>query len=186
MCLAIYKPAGITIPKIHLFNGFQSNWSVECGSGFSWNVNGELHVVKGILAFDNFYEQYKAVEQHPMLVHFRLATHRPVNQENCHPFTMCDNQFALIHNGVFDIEIKNKNLSDTGNFCEQVMEPCIQCGKYKNKKLMKRIMGWNMACLMGSNGEVIIYNEELGNWDNNVWYSNRAYRSVGTIACEDY
>ncbi len=185
MCLAIYKPAATTIPAGYLYNGYSANYSKHCGSGIAWNEGGKLHVVKGILTFEQFIEQYKKVEQHPMLVHFRLATHRPINQENCHPFTMCDGQFALIHNGVFQIEITNPDLSDTGNFCQQIMEPAIKNGKYKNKRLMESIMGWNMACLMAASGEVILYNEKHGDWDDGVWYSNPGYQYNRYFA-EDY
>lgn len=176
MCLAIYKPAGKTIPKRSLANGYHANWSKECGCGFAYSDGSKLVVVKGILPFEEFYKEYRKVEgAHPLLIHFRMATHRPINRENCHPFTMCDGRFALIHNGVFPIPIKNPSLSDTGNFCESIMEPTIKAGRHTNKQLMEGVMGWNMVCLMDEKGKVTIYNEQNGHWDEGVWYSNYGY-----------
>ena len=185
MCLAICKPQGITIPKDHLESGYLANYSDHCGCGFAYNVDGKLVVEKGIMPFDEFYQKYQEVEKHPMLIHFRLATHKPINTENCHPFTMCDGNFAFIHNGVFRIAIKNLNLSDTGNFCEQVMEPMIKNGRYKNKKHMENLIGWNLCCLMSNTGEVIIYNSESGHWLNGVWYSNHGFM-YKNYCSEDY
>ena len=177
MCLAIYKPSGIEIPRIHLQSGYETNYSDHCGCGFAWNEGGQLHVVKDIMPFEQFYDQFQTrVGRRSALIHFRLATHRPINQENCHPFTMCNGRFALIHNGIFHIPILNPKLSDTGNFCEQVMEPAILNGSYKNKRKIAMTMGWNMCALMSADGEVIIYNDDLNQWHNGIWYSNSAFR----------
>ncbi len=120
-----------------------------------------------------------------MLVHFRLATHGPRNVENCHPFVMCDGKFALIHNGIFPIRLKDPDLSDTGNFCKYIMEPTIKSGRYKDIELVEEAIGWNMICLMGADGEVIVYNAKSGHWNNGVWYSNSGYSWGGYRGCED-
>ena len=175
MCLAIYKPKGNVISKNSLRSGFYSNCS---GSGFCYHEDGKLFVVKGLFSFNEFYEQYKPIEEkHDVAVHFRAATHGPVNNANCHPFVMCDGQFAMVHNGIFRVPMTNKKLSDTGNYCEQILEPAIKDGSYKDKdKIYKNpLWGWGAVVLMSATGEVIIYNEEMGGWDKGIWYSNRGY-----------
>jgi len=184
MCLAIYKPADLTIPKNQLHNGYQGNWSDHCGCGFCWTEDGKLNVIKGLFTFEDFYDQYKKVEHRPMLVHFRLATHGPVNVENCHPFTMCDGQYALIHNGIFSIDLKDPKLSDTGNFAKYIMEPTIKAGKHKNKAVIERAIGWNYVAMMSADGEVTVYNDREEQWDNGVWFSNGGYKYGRSIYCD--
>jgi hypothetical protein len=185
MCLAIYKPRGLTIPKQYLMSGYMGNRS---GCGFMFHDQGKLHVFKKMAPFTEFYEAYKEIEKdHDVAVHFRAATHGPRNDANCHPFVMCDGQFAMIHNGIFDIDLKNRELSDTGNFCEQILEPAVRDGSYlePNPNLQSlhpyRLekhprWGWGMVVLMNADGEVIIYNKDQGRMDEGVWYSNGGYR----------
>jgi glutamine amidotransferase len=176
MCLAIFKPAGKRVAKDSLRAGFYGNCS---GSGFAYHEDGKLTVVKGLFTFNEFYEQYHAAElKHDMLVHFRAATHGPLNAANCHPFAMCNGSFAMIHNGIFQVDMRNRTLSDTGNFCEQILEPAILDGSYKDKEKIYAhpLWGWGVVVLMGATGEVIFYNEKMGSWDEGVWYSNQGYK----------
>lgn len=177
MCLAIHKPKGFVVPKDYLRAGFYSNCS---GSGFMYHDNGKLNVVKGLFSFREFYEQVETAgqENHDMSFHFRAATHGPVSDENCHPYAMCDGKFAMLHNGIFRVPMKLQNLSDSGNFAHFILEPAIKNGSYKDiKKIHDHpLWGWGAVVLMSANGEVIIYNEEMGGWDDGVWYSNGAYK----------
>lgn len=177
MCLAIYKPKGAVIPQDNLMSGFYSNCS---GSGFMFAERGVMKVVKGLMSFNDLYKQIQAVgqEAHAMAIHFRAATHGPVSDANCHPFSMCDGKYAMIHNGIFRVPMKRQDLSDTGNFCIQILEPSIKDGSYKNRTEMQARpqWGWGAVVLMGGSGEVLIYNEGMGHWHEGVWYSNTAYQ----------
>jgi glutamine amidotransferase len=176
MCLAIYKPKGAVISPENLQSGFYSNCS---GSGFMFAERGQVKVVKGLMSFKELHNHITDVGQkeHAMGIHFRAATHGPVNDANCHPFSMCDGKYAMIHNGIFRVPIRRTDLSDTGNFCIQVLEPAIQNGSYKNRREMKNHpqWGWGAVVLFNGDGEVVIYNEEMGHWNGDVWYSNHAY-----------
>ena len=176
MCLAIYKPADHCIAKDNLRSGYYGNHS---GCGFCYVEDGKLIVVKGLFSFQEFYDQYHPIEKkHSVAIHFRAATHGPVNAANCHPFVMCDGKFAMIHNGIFSIPIKNAALSDTGNFCEQILEPAIKNGCYKDRNKIRNntSWGWGAVVLMSADGEVVIYNEKFGDWDDGIWYSNKGYQ----------
>jgi hypothetical protein len=175
MCLAIYKPKGLTIPKESLMSGYASNRS---GCGFLYHEKGKLHHFKKLVSFTEFYEQYLQIEKdHDVAVHFRAATHGPRNDANCHPFLMCGGKFGMIHNGIFHIPMMNRDLSDTGNYCEMVLEPAIKDGSYKDRDRLfaDNRWGWGCVVLMGESGEVIIYNEKMGHWNKGVWYSNGGY-----------
>ena len=184
MCLAAYKPKGVEIEKKYLRSGFYSNCS---GCGFMYHDNGKLFVVKGLFSFNEFYEKVQAVGQkeHDMAFHFRAASHGPVSDANCHPYEMVDGKWAMLHNGIFSIRCKNPNLSDSGNYAHDVLEPAILNGTYKDKfsdgtfKLQRdNRWGWGAVVLMSAGGEVTIYNEDMGEWDNDIgaWFSNGAYR----------
>lgn len=157
--------------------GFASNSS---GCGFICRKpDGSLEIFKKVVPFTEFYERYKQIEEaHDVAVHFRAATHGPRNDENCHPWVMCDGKFAMIHNGVFHIPLTNPRLSDTGNFCNLVLEPAILDGSYKDTEKMEKDSrwGWGMVVLMGPDGETVIYKEKSGDWDNGIWYSNGCYK----------
>lgn len=184
MCLAIFKPKGLTIPKESLMAGYACNRS---GCGFIYHENGKLHTFKKLVPFTEFYDEYcKIEENHDVAVHFRAATHGPVNDENCHPFVMCRGKFAMIHNGIFRVPLIDRSLSDTGNFCKIVLEPAIKNGTYrdlsKDSKFSKYALeddnrwGWGTVVLMSADGEITIYKEKNGDWDDGIWYSNNCYK----------
>lgn len=187
MCLAIYKPKGAVIKEQNLEAGFYSNCS---GSGFMYRDKGEMKVIKGLMSFKEFYAALQQVGQadYDMGIHFRAATHGPINQANCHPFSMCDGKFAMIHNGIFRVPIKRGDLSDTGNFCIQVLEPAIKDGSYKQHREMHEhpLWGWGAVVLMSGAGEVVIYNQEMGHWNEGVWYSNSAYQVSAYRSLDNY
>jgi len=185
MCLAIYKPKGKTISKQALMAGYASNSS---GCGYIARIGDELRIFKKLVPFTEFYAEYREIEKDfDIAVHFRAATHGPVNNANCHPFVMCDGKFAMIHNGVFHVPLTDTSLSDTGNYCKYILEPAIKDGSYKDVEKMEKDprWGWGMVVLMGTNGETIIYKERNGDWDNGVWYSNGCYKWGARFADED-
>lgn len=204
MCLAIFKPAKAVISTEHLLNGYQSN---SDGCGFVYPEDGKLHIVKGLFKFKEFLDLYREKEEYPMLIHFRWATHGDANFINCHPFSVCDGKFALIHNGVIHICQSIPELSDTGNFAKLVMEPLLKDGVHPSKPafrfLVENAIGnGNKVALMSSNGNVTIYNEDEGCHEAaidgegrpllmtvrmgkdtkripaQVWYSNTCYKNI--------
>ena len=214
MCLAIYKPAKAVIPVHHLENGYESN---PMGCGFCWPEGGKVKVVKGLLPFKEFLDLYKKAEaeETPMLIHFRMATHGGKNEFNCHPFSMVNEKFALIHNGVIPIatskDASGKEMSDTHTFAALVMEPMLRSGISPRKPsfrfLVEQTIGsGNKVCVMSADGEVMIYNMSQGDFEdavdkdgkeikingNNVkaWYSNCGYkysrRKVSWDGDDDY
>lgn len=187
MCLAVYKPAGLDIPKVNLKNAYDTN---SDGCGLCWAADGELHVEKGMMTFDNFYAAYEAHKDHPMLIHFRKSTHGKKDHENCHPFLFNDGQLALIHNGVIPIKCIEDGYSDTWHFVNKVLEPLV---KDHGVPIDDQALSWFIRVSIGSDkvavmdakGETILFNEDKGNWEDadgadgkkgKVWYSNFSFR----------
>jgi len=187
MCLAVYKPAGLDIPRINLQNAYESN---SDGCGLCWAADGELHVEKGMLTFENFYAIYEAHKDYSMLIHFRKSTHGKKDAENCHPFLFNKGQLALIHNGVIPIKCSEDGYSDTWHFVNKVMDPMVT---EHGVPIYDQALSWFIRMAIGSDkvvvmnikGEAMIFNEEKGNWEETggadgkkgkVWYSNFSFR----------
>ena len=170
MCLAIAKPARAVIPVEHLEAGYEGN---PHGCGFCYPEKGKVVVVKGLMKFDEFLKSYQEKEHLPMLVHFRVSTHGKASQLNCHPFSILDGQFALIHNGVIPISFSYPELSDTGNFSKLIMEPMLKLGVDLAKPafvylVQQSIGAHNKVCVMDSKGRIVIYNESSGETEDAV------------------
>lgn len=199
MCLAIAKPARAIVPVEHLHAGYQGN---PHGCGFAYADKGKLHIVKGLFTFKEFMEKYRRVEHLPMLIHFRYSTHGEPSVINCHPFSMWEGRYALIHNGMIHIHQSiSKELSDTAHFARLIMEPMLKAGinpeKASFRYLVEESIGHsNKVLIMDNNGKMTIYNESVGEYEDaedkngnpviyegiegpeqaTVWYSNSAYK----------
>jgi len=190
MCLAIYQPVGKEVPEKHLKTGFDNH---SDGCGIAWADGGKLHIKKGVgMKFDEFYEFYKSVKQYPCLIHFRKSTSGKIDEANCHPFLFADDKYAAIHNGVINIKCNDKDFSDTYHFIKLVLDPLIR--KYNIpindgslNYLLCTSIGSDKLAVMDGNGKTYIFNEEKGNWEDGVWYSNTSFRwSYGTTTTTYY
>ena len=181
MCLAIYKPAGVTIPRENLENGFSSN---HHGAGFAVAGGGSVDIKKGFFSFDAFYGEYEKAEAGggAMLIHFRLATRGLRNAENCHPFHVKKGSIAMIHNGIIDIPCPRHEMSDTWHFNEAIIKPIARIdakglilGDYLD--LVDRAAGWgNKIAIMDHTGRVAVSGDDKCEWSAaGVWYSNTSY-----------
>lgn len=191
MCLAIFKPAGLDIPEENLKQGFDSN---NDGCGICWAQDGQLHIEKGMMTFDDFYGIYQGVKEFPMLIHFRKSTHGKKNEDNCHPFLFNDGKLALIHNGVIPIKCTENDYSDTWHFVHKVLDPIVS---QRGVPITDQSLSWfirvsigtDKIAVMDGDGHVIIFNEDKGNWEDTdgldgkkgkVWYSNYSFRNYKT------
>lgn len=186
MCLAIFKKSNAVIPENHLKNGFENN---NDGAGIAYpDGNGKVIVKKGKWTWEQFLAEYNSVpKEKPMLIHFRWSTCGADGFENCHPFSMCDGKYAMIHNGHISIKL-HENKSDTATFAELVLEPLLKRGVSPAVPalsfLVEQFIGnGNKIAIMDGEGEVTIYNEDKGVWEdnNNIWYSNTGYKYVKVV-----
>lgn len=177
MCIAIYKPKGISISKETLQQCFKSN---SDGAGFMYAHKKELHMQKGFFTFDEFWEEYAKHQEKQAVIHFRIKTHGPINEENCHPF-LINNALGFVHNGVISgFGIQDK--SDTNHFNEEILQPLVS--KWGNlslfqpamKQLIESRIGYSKLIFLDRHGNYDIFNEDKGTWDKGVWYSNNSYK----------
>ena len=177
MCIAIYKPKDVVISKETLAQCYKSN---PDGAGFMYAHKKELHMQKGFFTFDEFWEEYAKHQDKQAVIHFRIKTHGPINEENCHPF-LINNALGFVHNGIISgFGVDNK--SDTNHFNDEILKPLVS--KWGNlslfqpamKQLIESRIGYSKLIFLDRHGNYDIFNEDKGNWDDGVWYSNNSYK----------
>ena len=181
MCLAIFKPAGKTIPVSHLREGWRHN---SHGGGFAYVSQGLVKIQKGFMTFDAFYVNYrKRVRKNTAaVVHFRWATVGKKNEENCHPFRLSPTH-AMVHNGTLSGVRVDDGKSDSSNFARRILGPIIRgfpnfTNSIEAQRLVNLAIGTSKVAVLSGEGDAIIYNEHLGTWDGDIWYSNDQYKRV--------
>lgn len=178
MCLALCSPVGVVVPKENLEEAFKSN---DDGAGFAYAENDQLHIEKGFMTFDSFYEAYKPHEEKAAIVHFRIKTHGDVDQDNTHPFQV-GKHLAFIHNGVISRvnRDEDKSKSDTYWFNQKLLVPIYKKDSrfiFKDhfKELIQEYIGGSKLVFLNNKGHHTIVNEKAGHWKDGVWYSNHSY-----------
>ena len=109
MCIiAVYKK-GTKLEKNELKTCFANN---PDGAGMMWQEAGKVHILKGYMDFDSFWEVAKTLPTEvDRAFHFRIATSGKVSAACCHPFEVCDDykkmslsdnvcDVAIMHNGI--------------------------------------------------------------------------------------
>jgi len=177
MCIAIYKPETMLLSEDTLKNSWDNN---PDGAGFMYVDNGQVIISKGYMSYKSFREAYDPHASKQMAVHFRIATHGKVDGNNTHPFRISDT-LGLIHNGIIS-NVKcdiDKDMSDTWHFVERFMK------KYEHlrhepefKMLIEKYIGASKLVTLDGNGTFDVYNEDLGVWDCDCWFSNKSYSYV--------
>ena len=193
MCIAILND-GKMLPKKKLQNCWNNN---DDGAGMLYIQDGQLQVEKfpntGGDSFTQFFDRYTTVKTSPsgdlpMLLHFRIATHG-MSDEYLHPFLVTE-QLGLIHNGVIS-GFGTKDKSDTAEFAQLVGTiPGVTIDTldvpFVEDSIFTYLGSSNKVVFMDDTGDYRIFNEQLGEWIGNNWFSNdshsRAVRYYGSTA----
>lgn len=173
MCLAIYKPADVSISEARLKSGWLGN---SGGGGFCYVRKGQVKVFKEFLKWQDFLEAYNQHlaknKKSPFLIHFRIPSMGDRSGKNTHPFTFAHG--ALIHNGTIygTGAISGSGPSDTALFTARFGDRLTYDNVEDNKKQISEALGYNKIALLYHDGRHQILNEEDGHWVDGAWYSN--------------
>lgn len=195
MCIIVYKPQSITMPKNSILkNCFDSN---PDGAGFMYQDNNSEQVIiqKGYMDYYSFFDAITELNNSinitaaDIVFHFRYATQGSISSVNCHPFPISKKikdlkecsittRVAMVHNGVipFCSDYNNKNkLSDTQIFIKDYLS------KMNNSTLFNPAV---LALIEESTNSKFIFMsakqiEIVGNFieDHGLYYSNDTYKN---------
>jgi glutamine amidotransferase len=179
MCIIASKPEGFTLDQETITNMWDNN---PDGAGFMYAKGEQLIIVKGLMTLEDFKQAYQRVGELPAVLHFRIKTHGKKNEVNTHPFRI-SNKLAFAHNGIIsNIHCSDKDKSDTWHFNETILKPMVQHDggffrKPYNIELLKGFIGWSKLAFMDNKGKMYFINEDKGEWQDGVWFSNTSYRA---------
>ncbi len=176
MCLLIYKPAGTSIPHEYLNRAAQQH---QDGFGYAVARGDGFDVFRALDFAPAELSRLDAAHDKAVLIHFRMATHGDVTMANVHPFRMPIDvgQHAMVaHNGMlFDYypDVKDER-SDTRVFIDTMLKR-LKPGWWNDTVMVQHLeyeIGYNKIAMLWPTGEALLLNEQLGEWRDEVWYSN--------------
>jgi len=150
------------------------------GGGFAFARDGKIKITKCLVSFKDFWSRYrKAVKENPdkhFLIHCRIKTSGKVNLENCHPFVVRKG-LVMIHNGIIDIEMPNKERSDTFHFAQllgSLKDSPMESTAFAS--IIENAIGTsNKIAFLDARGRYLILNEKGGDWKDGIWFSNQMW-----------
>lgn len=184
MCIAIMKPAGKDVSDDAIKECFKRN---PDGAGFAWHVPSDDHIEiqKGFFNAEMFIAAYRenVTTDHTAMLHFRIATIGPKNEENCQPFRT--NHGVLSHNGPClnrSLCSGTKSMSDSMQFAEELVKDHTRDEIIKNAVFLSYFIGSEKVVFLFNDGNFVIINEAQGAWDGGVWYSNSSYKPYTALS----
>lgn len=138
MCVIITTRNKLRLKNSTLALAYESN---PHGWGIMHAEDGQIFIAKRASDFTDFLCELKNVpDDSPLAIHFRLATHGKVNDNNCHPFMVWSN-VAYMHNGIIrfkNLEKLTAELSDSAIYARNIRAYLKKAGG-KIRKIMKQI-----------------------------------------------
>jgi hypothetical protein len=185
MCIAILN-SGKRIAKAKLSNSWNNN---DDGAGMLYVADGKLiaekfpnqDVKNSSKNFEKFYKRYVEVyDKHgelPMLIHFRIATHG-LTPEYLHPFFVSDS-VGFVHNGII-YGLGSHERSDTAEFADllsTIHVPSVATldNPFIEESISRFIETDNKLIFLDNTGDYRIFNEDIGEWVEGNWYSNKTH-----------
>jgi predicted glutamine amidotransferase len=181
MCIIALKPAKVLLTKTQMKTMWDHN---PHGAGFMYAEDGKVKIVKGCLTLDELWKSVQAVGPlRKLVLHFRIRTHGAIGAEMTHPFWIRENKLAMVHNGVIRamVNATTDQESDTAVFARTLSaaysNPITAIRNEFHRELLESYIGASKMVFMEGDGTTHILNEHMGEWHNNVWYSNDRYKA---------
>jgi hypothetical protein len=175
MCIIAAKPMGLPWPGMkYMRNCFKNN---SDGAGIAWADADGLHIKKGYFAWKPLWQDLKALEEYPVLLHCRLATHGSISEANCHPFLL-KNGLAMAHNGIISIPPLVPDMTDSESFGKKCLEPFMVEELLEQRMIdtLETAIGSSKIVMLHGSGAFILLNGHMGEEFEGVWFSNNGYR----------
>ncbi len=171
MCLIIASPTG-EVPTCGVIErGWNDN---PHGWGLMQSDGSELIVNKG-MKFNELQPLLEKAKGNPYVLHYRFATHGTKNLDNCHPFRVTKRLY-MAHNGIIAIEQKNKLMSDTWHYAQELRQLGIDHDNVSDEEIISMLGTWvgnyNKLAFLADSGNITLVNEKSGTWKDGIWYSN--------------
>lgn len=200
MCIIVYKPQGKQLPSTETLRACWDN--NPDGAGIMWAAGDHVSIRKGCMEWPAFLEALDEVtssidvEDTPMALHFRIATHGAVVPGCCHPFAVKDSfakmrsaeieaAFGFMHNGALSGLKTDDAISDSMAFAKAVLAPPKAMsddflGDKRALCIIENSTQGSRFLLMPKTGLVRIF----GNWveDHGILYSNGNFKP--RFSCE--
>lgn len=195
MCIIAVVPEKVSLSRAQMKIMWDAN---PDGAGFMFADGKQVHIRKGFMTLDAFYEAVQeAGPLRKMVMHFRIKTHGAISPELTHPFEIRKGKLAMVHNGVIR-SLTNETSeaeSDTAvfarKFSEAYVNPLLAIKNEFHRDMLEAYIGFSKMVFMDEAGHTYILNESLGEWDKSsgVWYSNdryKPYRFTGSYTTGNY
>ena len=195
MCIIAIKPKNVKAPNQHILrNMFMAN---PDGAGVAFNHKGNLHIVKGLMTFDEFYEICSQIpDESAVIYHARIQTSGGICKELTHPFLLdkniekqrqtiikIDKGQAVAHNGIFNEFSTKEQNNDTTQFISTYLYPLKHAKDLNNGSILDDDFDKIIQKLCGLSNRLAIIDEK-GNtkkygdgwiYDDGIYYSNDSY-----------
>lgn len=117
--------------------------------------------------------------------HARIATHGSVTIDNCHPFTVGRNA-VMFHNGVLPVHQNKKDpRTDSETFAHDYLPSLGGVpSSWQACEVIGKFAGHSKLVFLDRTAEMplIIVNENMGEWLNDVWRSNKSYTTYTPVS----
>jgi predicted glutamine amidotransferase len=183
MCVIIHKPAGKRIKDEDIINAATRN---DDGFGYMYYDPEQDKIITDKFLFnkpEDLLEIFASQVQYEVVYHLRIKTHGPITRKNCHPFKILSKEkhgqdMYFMHNGTISKVKEIEDESDTRAFNREVLKPLLKANKKiinteAFKKLVEEFIGTSKLVFMTGTGEVIKFNERLGDTHDGMWVSNK-------------
>lgn len=189
MCIIIAKEKNKEFNKEKLDFAYESN---KDGCGVMWYDESkgglQIHRTLSYTKFKEFLDANDWFKDYNAVIHLRYTTVGETIKENCHPFRT--NGGAIMHNGtIYSLKPKTDEIgSDSQELAKmlkgfETVEGISMYYKPSFRYLFEKFLGSiNRVVFMDKQGYISIFNEDLGIWDNGLWYSNDYFKKKRYVA----
>ena len=194
MCIIAVSKKGVRQPSLEQLRNMYTN--NPDGAGYMYARNGQVHIHKGFMTWEDFERQIKAeafTKNDPVVYHFRISTQAGVCPTMTHPFPLTDNlaqcealdvncPSGVAHNGIISMTSfkKETRFSDTAYFIAWYMTRIIRnradIADPAVNDMIDALTNSKWAIMDGISGEI----ETVGKFNNDkgLLFSNETYKKV--------